>query len=495
MPGILLPIGSIIVLGIVVIYRALYAGTPRRPPGPPQRFFGLFDHPVSNGAFAPRAFADLQKRYGPVISFYQGRTLVVVLGTFKAATDLLEKRGGTYSNRPRNIMGGELLAGNMRGVVMPYGKRWRNWRALMQAGLGIESSNNYKPVQTFESAFLLHDLLSEKDYKRNALHLRRYAVSVVFCVAYGKRIESLDDPLVLANLKAADAFIKLSTPGKYMVESMPILLKLPKLMQWFAKEPLRQRAVDTELYLLLLNNVRKQMEAGTARPSTARRALEKQGEFGLSDVETAYCVSAPFGAGLATVLSTLDVFLMAMLHHPEIMKKAQAEIDRVVGRDRLPQFDDAESLSYVKALVLETMRWRPTSPIGIPHSIISDDIYEGMHVPEGSTIIANAYAMSKDEEYFASPEEYIPDRYLEIMNSNPNGPQSTFFFGILWAFDVVPPKDEKGNEILPSTDDFVGGLTITPRPFGYLLKERGPDVRGVVLEEWRRASEDTFDWK
>jgi len=84
-------------------------------------------------------------------------------------------------------------------------------------------------------------------------------------------------------------------------------------MQWFLGEPLAQRKIDTELYLSLLNDVRRQMELGTARPSTAKRALEKQGEFGLNDVETAYCVSAPFGAGLATVRTpTCELFLVLM---------------------------------------------------------------------------------------------------------------------------------------------------------------------------------------
>jgi len=65
----------------------------------------------------------------------------------------------------------------------------------------------------------------------------------------------------------------------------------------------------------------------------------------------------------------------------------------------------------------------------------------------------------------------------------------------LWAFDIVPPKDQQGNSILPSTEDFIGGLTITPRPFGYLLKERdGLGTKTVVIEEWKRAQEEAYDW-
>jgi len=68
-----------------------------------------------------------------------------------------------------------------------------------------------------------------------------------------------------------------------------------------------------------------------------------------------FSVSLSFNASVSNTAFILW-YEVAMLHHPDIMKKAQAEIDKIVGRDRLPQFEDAESLLYVKALVLETMR-------------------------------------------------------------------------------------------------------------------------------------------
>lgn len=68
---------------------------------------------------------------------------------------------------------------------------------------------------------------------------------------------------------------------------------------------------------------------------------------------------------------------------------AQAELDRVVGRERLPTFDDLPSLRYVMAVVSETLRWRPVAVLGgTPHASTADDVYKGMFIPKGSTIIA-----------------------------------------------------------------------------------------------------------
>lgn len=74
---------------------------------------------------------------------------------------------------------------------------------------------------------------------------------------------------------------------------------------------------------------------------------------------------------------------------PQFIPKAQAELDRVVGPDRLPTFDDLDRLDYVRAIASETLRWRPVAVLGgTPHASTADDVYKGMFIPKGSTVIA-----------------------------------------------------------------------------------------------------------
>ncbi len=56
--------------------------------------------------------------------------------------------------------------------------------------------------------------------------------------------------------------------------------------------------------------------------------------------------------------------------HPEVQARCQAEIDRVVGPDRLPSYDDENELVYIKATVRELFRWRPVGPTAIPHASV-----------------------------------------------------------------------------------------------------------------------------
>lgn len=80
-----------------------------------------------------------------------------------------------------------------------------------------------------------------------------------------------------------------------------------------------------------------------------------------------------------------------MTLYPEVQRKAQEEIDRILGGARLPTVVDRASLPYVDAVVKETLRWHPVAPMGIPHMSVKDDMYEGHLIPEGSLVLANIW--------------------------------------------------------------------------------------------------------
>ena len=73
---------------------------------------------------------------------------------------------------------------------------------------------------------------------------------------------------------------------------------------------------------------------------------------------------------------------------PEVQRKAQEELDRVVGPDRVPEFTDYDSLVYVQAIILESLRWMVVLPLSVPHKLIQEDEFRGFRIPKGTTVMA-----------------------------------------------------------------------------------------------------------
>jgi cytochrome P450 len=79
-----------------------------------------------------------------------------------------------------------------------------------------------------------------------------------------------------------------------------------------------------------------------------------------------------------------------MALHPEVQSKAQAEIDAIVGpENRLPTISDRDRLPYVCAVLKEVLRVGAIAPLGMPHLLREDDVYDGYFMPKGSVVIAN----------------------------------------------------------------------------------------------------------
>ncbi|TFY78585.1 hypothetical protein EWM64_g5427 [Hericium alpestre] len=185
-----------------------------------------------------------------------------------------------------------------------------------------------------------------------------------------------------------------------------------------------------------------------------------------------------------------------MTLHPEVQKKAQDELETVIGSDRLPTFSDQGSLPYVDALMKEVLRWRIVAPLGVAHRVTTDDAYNGYFIPAGSILIPNIHAMSYDDTVFVDPDTFDPEHFLD--KSIPY-PDIAFGFGrricpgrflalssmwitiasILATFNISKAKDENGNEIEP-VDSYTSGMVSYPIPFKCEIKPRSTVAEALI---------------
>ncbi|KAI0946484.1 hypothetical protein AcW1_009934 [Taiwanofungus camphoratus] len=204
-------------------------------------------------------------------------------------------------------------------------------------------------------------------------------------------------------------------------------------------------------------------------------------------------------------MTTIDHFILAMLLRPEVLAKAQKEIDSVVGPGRLPTFGDRPSLPYIECVMSECLRWGVPVPLGLPHRLMEDDVYNGMHLPKGTLVFANIWNMCRNEELFPNADAFYPERYLEQVDeltAKKRDPRNYVFgFGrrrcpgmhliesSLWivmasmiaTFDISKAVDEHGNMIEPEIV-FDNAVFRTPKPFKFDIRPRSEQALKVIRQ-------------
>lgn len=116
-------------------------------------------------------------------------------------------------------------------------------------------------------------------------------------------------------------------------------------------------------------------------------------------------------AGSETTARTLEWALSNLINHPEILVKARTEIDLHVGKERLVDDSDLPKLTYTRCIVYETLRLFPAAPLLVPHFSSQDCTIGGYHVPKGTMLFVNAWAIHRDPTLWDEPTVFKPERF------------------------------------------------------------------------------------
>lgn len=386
-------------------------------------------------------YQKLSREYkSDVLYFKQFRTPVVILNTLKAAEEILSRRGANFIDRPRFVLF-EVMGWGLTLTFLPWGARWKAHRALLQKSFTKSNVIQYQGMQEQEARIAIASVIAKPvNYE---VPLRRFASAVVLRIGFGVTLTGDDDPYIQIAADANSATAKGGSPGATLVDYFPIFSKFPS---WLVRSETLKHARDYRWAIKRLHDVpfaavKKEFDAGKAETSSYVYPLlekhaenERQGlpnEFTMADINGS--AAAIFIAGSNTTFTTVVVGILNLLINPRVFDKVRAELDRVVGTDRLPSLKDRDNpeLRYMECFVEEIIRWRPLSPIGIPHKSIRDDVYDGMFIPKGTNVYYNAWAMSRDENVYKDPDIFNPDRFLPIDEGGNAEPflQGPFGFG------------------------------------------------------------------
>lgn len=374
---------------------------------------------------------------------------------------------------------------------------------------------SYEASQSIESKRLVYNLL--RDPLNVNRHLQLYSGGLIFRIGYGKRLKDHNEPYLRRIVQVNHNLERIASPGAYLVDTLPFLKYLPSWLAPFKQEAAKLHDEELGLFRELIQMVRNDQQRGVAKPCFALSLVANQEKYELSDDEGAYAVGTMFEAGSGTTTAAMLSFVLAMTHYPEWQEPLWEELDRVC-EDRMPEFADIPELPIVRAVVKETLRWRPVTAGGVPHQLTKDDTYHGYFLRAGTMVHANQWAIHRDPQLYPDPETFNPTRWLssefptyqEPLSKFPNLQNfSAFGFGrricpgmniaerslyiltarIAWACKISKKRDSAGREIDVPLYDYTNGFNTEPKAWPFELVARTKQHSEVVHKAWQEAME------
>ncbi|KAG2137965.1 cytochrome P450 [Suillus clintonianus] len=395
-------------LAVVLIVRTYLAKSERNlplPPSPPNWRLRGHEVPYRKSYLTVEKWID---EYGPLVTIRQGFEKIVIIGRQQAVVDIMEKQGAASADRPPMVSAGEMLSGGQSIAFSHAGDRLRMMRRALHSHLQPRAAEAYEPLQFSHAQQAVVDIL--RDPHNFQQHALTFTASTIMKIAYGKTTRTLaTDPEVRDVRQRFTSLSASLRPGAYLVDSIP----------WLKYVPFYGRALRTEfergkkLYFSQLNRVKEQLQTDEdIGPSFAKYMLENEKSYGFSETEIAFLAGGLLLAGSHSAAVAICTVLMTAAIFPEEQARVHAELDAVIGRNRVPTFADEKSLPRMCAFIAECYRWRPTAPEGIAHRTTKDVIWENYCIPAGTTVIGNHWAISRDPDAYPDPHAFKPERWL-----------------------------------------------------------------------------------
>ncbi|KAF7773250.1 hypothetical protein Agabi119p4_5417 [Agaricus bisporus var. burnettii] len=482
---------------LALLVPLLYAFKRRKglplPPGPRGLPF------IGNALSIPindthKFFKDLSDKFGSKILYLEAfGQPIILLNDVQIGVDLLEKRSARYSSS-LDIMKLDYLFS-----LLPYNDTWRRHRKMFTQYFSLKTLNRDKPkVEDFIRKGLLPNIYQ---YPRDfATHIKSCIGGFFIAVTYGVQINRLNDPLIKVSQEALEAITAGCAPGRFLVDVFPALKYVP---EWMPGTGFKAQGREWSAAAMRMRDASYKANVEASRDGNARESLVSYFNNGNSDknieiTDIKSVAQQVYIAGFESTSVSLTTFILAMLLHPDVQKRAKEELDYVLGHDRLPEFSDKPELPYLSAVLKEVLRWNPIVPLGVPHYTDEEDEYQGYRIPKNSIIMANAYGMLYDESVFPEPHLFKPERFLDkdgkLSTNIVVDPEAmaTFGFGrrlcpgahlalpvlylgaasILTTFDILPELDNHGLPIKVVPQFASASLTSEPLPFPCRLVPR-----------------------
>ncbi|KAF6174407.1 hypothetical protein GIB67_024429 [Kingdonia uniflora] len=378
-----------------------------------------------------RMLSGMADKHGPVFKLWFGMRASIIVSDWEVARECFTTNDKILATRPLSAASKYMGYNYAMFALTPYGPYWREMRKITT--LELLSNRRLEMLKQFRIAEV--DMSTKELYQQWITNRKEPVLvemkqwfsdltyNVVFMMVTSKRYfgsttddtdkaearrfqKALLESVRLAELSAAPdsfPFLDYVDIGGYKKGMKNVNKELDAVSSVWVEEH-RQRRVngvsddnsDNDFIDVMITILEKKTEFSDYDPDTIIKAT----------------VLAMFLGGTDTTTVTLSWILSLLMNNPNVLKKARDEIEVHVGKERFVEESDLTKLHYLQAIVKESMRLCPASPLLVPHEAMEDCTIGGYHVPAGTRVMINAWMIQRDPRVWPNPSEYCPERFL-----------------------------------------------------------------------------------
>ncbi|CAG5137089.1 uncharacterized protein ALTATR162_LOCUS38 [Alternaria atra] len=510
--------GLVVLLGIIAAYlvnRLVRSNNHCRPlpPGPKGiPILGNVNDLPKPGMLECHHWLKHKDLYGPISSVTVLGQTFVIINDAQIALELLRDRSVIHSARPHMVFSSEMIGWKNTLAFSGYTDTFKLHRKNIAKVAG--SSVSLQVFDRVQEAEAAHFLLNVLDSPENLFdHIKREAGAVILKITYGYTANAHgEDPFVDMAGRTMQGFAEATVPGKWAVDIMPFLRYVP---DWMPGTGFKATAHQMAAQLKQTTEqpyefVKQQMREKKHKTSFLSQAIENIGSDPEMERIHKWSASSMYLGGADTTVSSLMTFFLAMTLFPEVQKKAQEELDHVIGGSRLPVTADREKLPYIEAVMKETHRWHPVAPMALPHCSTKEDVIQGYRIPKGALLLPNNWWFTHDPSVYPSPMTFLPERFFDTPTHKAEPDPRNWIFGYgrrvcpgryvadnavfmtiaqTLAVFKIEKLVENGKTVEPELK-FEPGVVSHPVPYRTSIKPRSEKHKQLI-----RAAEKDYPWE
>ncbi|CAL5383812.1 unnamed protein product [Camellia sinensis] len=372
-----------------------------------------------------QTLSKLSHRYGPLLLLRFGSRRVLLVSSPSAAEECFVQNDIVFANRPR-LLAGKIFGYNYTTVAWaPYGDHWRNHRRI--ASIELLSSHRLQMlshIRVDEVRSLIHRIYKVSSANPDqAVDMKSVSFQLTFNVMtrmiagkryYGEGVESSE------GVKRFQEIVKetANLAADRNVEDFLPFLKWFGINKGLEKKLIRIFEKRDKFMQDLIDQHRSDNQSCFNGEMERRRTMIEI-MLSLHDTEPEYYTDENIKslllvllqAGTGTSAGTIEWAMSYLLNNPEILNKAQIEIDNCVGQDRLIDESDVSQLPYLRCIINETLRIHPIVPLLLPHESSADCTVQGFRIPRGTMLLVNMWAIQNDPNIWMEPSKFKPERF------------------------------------------------------------------------------------